>query len=76
MDPAVAGANRFPTAGLGRLLPQLIRIGWLELQSCGFAAAVFLGLAVAYVLPLPVATYDALLVWCVVVTLAARGRCW
>ena len=69
MDPAVAGANRFPTAGLGRLLPQLARFGWLELQSCAFAAAVFAGLLVAYVVPLPIATYDALLVWCVAVTL-------
>ena len=54
----------------GRGGAQLIRFGWLELQSCVFAAAVFLGLAVAYVVPLPVATYNALLVWCVFVTLA------
>lgn len=54
----------------GRGGAQLARFAWLELQSCVFAAAVFLGLGVAYLLPLPVATYDALLVWCVLVTLA------
>jgi uncharacterized membrane protein YoaT (DUF817 family) len=53
----------------GRGTAQLVRFAWLELQSCVFAAAVFAGLLVAYVLPLPIATYDALLIWCVFVTL-------
>lgn len=48
---------------------QLARFGWLELQSCVFAAAVFAGLLVAFVVPLPLPTYDALLIWCVAVTL-------
>ncbi|MFB9314387.1 DUF817 domain-containing protein [Nocardioides plantarum] len=52
-----------------RVLTQLLRFAWLEAQSCVFAAALFAGLLVAYVVPLPVARYDALLVWCVVVTL-------
>lgn len=52
-----------------RLVGQLVRFGWLELQSCAFAAGVFAGLALAFVVPLPVARYDALLVWCVLLTL-------
>jgi uncharacterized membrane protein YoaT (DUF817 family) len=52
------------------LLRQLARFGWLELQSCVFAIGVFCGLVVTFVVPLPVARYDALLVWCVVMTLA------
>ena len=46
-----------------------MQFAWIELQSCLFAAAVFLGLVIAYVVPLPIATYDAMLVWCVAVTL-------
>lgn len=46
-----------------------MRFGWLELQSCAFAIGVFAGLALAFVVPLPVARYDALLVWCVALTL-------
>ncbi|WP_212721915.1 DUF817 domain-containing protein [Nocardioides dongxiaopingii] len=52
-----------------RLLVQLVRFAWLEAQSCLFAVALFAGLVVAHVVPLPLARYDALLVWCVVVTL-------
>jgi uncharacterized membrane protein YoaT (DUF817 family) len=52
-----------------RVLTQLLRFAWLEAQSCAFAAALFAGLLVAYLVPLPVASYDALLLWCVVVTL-------
>lgn len=51
-----------------RLLAQLLRFGWLELQSCVFAIGVFAGLALAFVAPLPIARYDALLVWCLVLT--------
>ncbi len=54
----------------GRGSAQLVRFAWLELQSCVFAAAIFAGLLVAYVVPLPLATYDALLIWCAVVTVA------
>ncbi|GAA1437892.1 DUF817 domain-containing protein [Microlunatus lacustris] len=47
---------------------QLLRFGWLQVQCCVFAVAVFAGLALSSVLPLPVARYDALLVWAVVLT--------
>ncbi|WP_340539999.1 DUF817 domain-containing protein [Nocardioides sp. GXZ039] len=53
-----------------RLLTQLLRFAWIEAQSCLFAVALFAGLLVAYVVPLPIARYDALLVWCVALTLA------
>jgi uncharacterized membrane protein YoaT (DUF817 family) len=52
-----------------RLSAQLLRFAWAEVQSCVFAAALFAGLLVAYVVPLPLARYDVLLAWCVVVTL-------
>ena len=58
-------ANRF----LRRATVQLLRFGWLELQSCVFAAAVFAGLLFCFLVPLPFASYDVLLVWCVLVTL-------
>ena len=45
-----------------------MRFAWLELQCCAFAGAVFLGLAVSRVVPLPVARYDALLGYAVVLT--------
>jgi uncharacterized membrane protein YoaT (DUF817 family) len=51
------------------MLAQVGRFAWQEALSCVFAAAVFAGLVVAYVVPLPIARYDALLIWCVVVTL-------
>ncbi len=34
-----------------------------------FAVVVFAGLAVTFVVPLPVAAYDAMLIWCVAATL-------
>lgn len=49
-------------------MAQLLRFGWLQVQCCVFAAAVFVGLALSSVLPLPVARYDALLVWAVALT--------
>ncbi|RYP86040.1 DUF817 domain-containing protein [Nocardioides guangzhouensis] len=60
MPPAVARIRR-ATA-------QLLRFGWLEAQSCVFAFGVFVGLALAFVVPLPVARYDALLLWCLLLT--------
>ncbi|WP_182376109.1 DUF817 domain-containing protein [Nocardioides sp. WS12] len=51
-----------------RFLTQLVRFGWLEFQSCAFAIGVFLGLAVAYLVPLPIERYDALLIWCLALT--------
>lgn len=50
-----------------RLL-QLWRFGVLEAVCCAFPAGVFAGLAVTRVVPLPVARYDALLVWCLLLT--------
>ena len=48
---------------------QLIRFAWLEAQCCLFAVLFFLGLALVRVLPLPVDPADALLAWCLAVTL-------
>ena len=48
---------------------QLVRFAWAEALSCVFAVVVFAGLAVTFLVPLPVAAYDAMLVWCVVATL-------
>lgn len=48
---------------------QLLRFGWLELQCCLFAVAVFVGLALSRVVPLPIPRYDALLAYGLVVTL-------
>lgn len=53
-----------------RAVLQLVRFGWAEAQSCVFAVALFAGLLTAYVVPLPIARYDALLIWCVALTLA------
>lgn len=47
---------------------QLVLFGWTEVRCCLFALAVFAGLALSKVVPLPVARYDALLIYCVVVT--------
>jgi uncharacterized membrane protein YoaT (DUF817 family) len=47
---------------------QLARFAWSELQSCVFAAGVFAGLLVTELVPLPVARYDVLLVWCLALT--------
>ena len=47
---------------------QLLRFAWMEAQCCLFAVAVFVGLAVSTVLPLPIARYDALLAYGLVLT--------
>ena len=47
---------------------QLLRFGWLEVQCCLFAVAIFVGLALSKAVPLPIARYDALLVYGLVVT--------
>jgi len=52
----------------GTVLAQAGRFLWLEALSCLFPACVFLGLAVAKVVPLPIPRYDALLVYCLVLT--------
>jgi uncharacterized membrane protein YoaT (DUF817 family) len=60
---------RFPLA-------QLSRFGWLEARCCAFAVAVFGGLALSKVVPLPIPRYDALLIYCVLVTVACRLFGW
>lgn len=47
---------------------QLIRFGWLEVQCCLFAIAIFVGLAVSRSVPLPIPRYDALLAYGIVIT--------
>lgn len=54
---------------VGEVAAQLVRFAWLEARSCVFAAGVFAGLAIALLFPLPIADYDFLLGWCVVLTL-------
>ena len=48
---------------------QLVRFATIELQCCLFAVAIFVGLALSRVIPLPIARYDALLAYGLVVTL-------
>ena len=48
---------------------QLLRFGWVEAQCCLFAVLFFVGLAFVRLVPLPVASADALLIWCLAVTL-------
>lgn len=47
---------------------QLIRFAWIEVQCCLFAGAIFVGLAVSSVVPLPIPRYDALLIYGLVLT--------
>jgi uncharacterized membrane protein YoaT (DUF817 family) len=51
---------------------QLVRFTLMEARCCAFALAVFAGLALSEVVPLPIARYDALLVYCVLITVAFR----
>lgn len=60
-----------PGLGRGRLGPaQLLRFAWLQGQCCVFAVAIFVGLAISNVAPLPFARYDALLAYAVLLTVA------
>jgi uncharacterized membrane protein YoaT (DUF817 family) len=47
---------------------QLLRFAAVEATCCLFAVLFFAGLAVTRVVPLPLAPYDALLLWCLVIT--------
>lgn len=49
-------------------IAQLVRFGWLQVQCCAFAVAIFAGLALSAVVPLPLARYDALLIYAIVLT--------
>jgi uncharacterized membrane protein YoaT (DUF817 family) len=48
---------------------QLLRFAWIEAQCCLFAVLFFLGLGLVRVVPLPIDPADALLLWCLAVTL-------
>lgn len=48
---------------------QLVRFAWVEAQCCLFAVLFFAGLALVRVVPLPLGPADALLLWCLGVTL-------
>jgi len=48
---------------------QMLRFGWSEAVSCHFPIALFAALAVSQLVPLPIARYDALLVFCLGLTL-------
>ena len=47
---------------------QLLRFAWVEAQCCLFAVLFFLGLALVRIVPLPIDPADALLLWCLGVT--------
>ena len=47
---------------------QLLRFAWVEAQCCLFAVLFFVGLALVRFLPLPGDPADALLLWCLAVT--------
>jgi uncharacterized membrane protein YoaT (DUF817 family) len=59
-----AHRTRFVTGCL-----QFLRFGWLEAVSCLFPVCLFVGLAVSKYVDLPIPRYDALLVYCVGLTL-------
>ena len=48
---------------------QLLRFAWVEAQCCLFAVLFFVGLGLVRVVPLPIDPADALLIWCLAVTL-------
>ena len=52
----------------GFLLAQLLRFAWVQVECCLFAIVIFVGLALSKVVPLPIARYDALLAYALVVT--------
>jgi len=58
------------------LVAQLVRFAWIEARCCVFALAVFGGLALSRIVPLPIPRYDALLIWCVLVTVVLRLVRW
>ncbi|RNL82704.1 DUF817 domain-containing protein [Halostreptopolyspora alba] len=47
-----------------------MRFAWLEARACAFAVALFVGLALSAVVPLPIPRYDALLCYGIVLTAA------
>jgi len=62
---------------VGRFAGQLARFGWVQARCCAFAVALLGGMAVSRLLPvLPVARYDLLLAYGVLLTAAARLLGW
>lgn len=61
---------------MGFVVTQLLRFAWMEARCCAFAVAVFGGLALSKIVPLPIPRYDALLVYCVLVTVVFRLIRW
>lgn len=59
-----AGRSRWRSGGA-----QLVRFGWIQLTSCLFPIALFAGLAVSKYLTLPIPRYDALLLYCLILTI-------
>ncbi|WP_084723480.1 DUF817 domain-containing protein [Streptomonospora alba] len=66
--PAEVGAPRSATLTDWFRLPQLLRFAWQQSLSCLFAAGLFAGLALSSAVPLPVARYDALLLYGIALT--------
>ncbi|HET9657096.1 MAG TPA: DUF817 domain-containing protein [Kineosporiaceae bacterium] len=67
------GPGRRPRfEGTRHVAAQLARFTGVQAMSCIFPVGVFTGLALARVVPLPIARYDALLLWC----LALTAVCW
>lgn len=62
---------RLPLTRVRGIVGQLLRFAWIELQCCGFAIAIFAGLAVSGLIwrqfDLPIARYDALLIYVIIV---------
>ena len=56
-------------ADLRRRAALLLRFGWVEAKSCGFAVSVFTCLALTSIVPLPIPRYDALLICMVGLTI-------
>src|SRR5690606_40855499 len=53
-DGRAAGSRTPLSVRLRRFALQLWRFGWLEARACVFAGAIFFGLAVSAVVPLPI----------------------
>ncbi|GAA1758677.1 MULTISPECIES: DUF817 domain-containing protein [Streptomonospora] len=65
----VAGAAARPATRADWLRPsQVLRFAWQEALSCLFAVCLFAGLALSSVVPLPIARYDALLLYGIALT--------
>ncbi|WP_159618072.1 DUF817 domain-containing protein [Ruania rhizosphaerae] len=66
--PATPTAQRTLLRTATSAVGQLTRFTWLEVQCCLFPLAIFAGLAASAVVDLPIARYDALLVYALAVT--------